>query len=424
MSRVLSIADGVARVSGLPDARMRELVTLPDGGAGLITALESDAVIVELLDGDRPAPLVGEAVTRTGRLVDVPVGATLRGRVIDPLGRPLDGGPPVPDDAPRRCLHARAPLFSERASWGPMLWTGHPEIDLLRPPPRGQVKAIYGPPGSGKTTLAIDTVLYHRDAPDLDVIWVGVGQDQSSVAAAAAVLRAHGAGDRVTFITAPATSPALVRLAPLAGISIAEASRAAGRHALLVWDLVRPATMRPQLYSVVERAGATRTGTITAFLLFESAPYLDNAADDVIALDGRTRRLDILASGVTHRRFGSPLRGWGFNFPSVLLQHAELTANQNDLERLAYGERVLAAIAPRPYAPVPIEETIVTAYAVYRNKLGSADATTLLAHLRAKEASLLASIRAAEGLKGHLESLLDAALRRAVVVHAKREGAM
>jgi F-type H+-transporting ATPase subunit alpha len=232
--RVEDIADGVAMISGLTDARLDELLRFDGGQFGFAQVLEPDRIGCVLLDAAH-ALQAGNAVRGTGDVVRVPVGPGLMGRIVDPLGRPLDGKGPVLADASLPVERA-APSITDRALVTDPVQTGVLVVDTLFALGRGQRELIVGDPATGKTTLAIDTIIAQRDT-DMICIYVAVGQKTSAVRRAIDALQTHGAFDRcIVVVAGPATPPGLQWIAPFAGMTMAEYFRDAGGHALIVID--------------------------------------------------------------------------------------------------------------------------------------------------------------------------------------------
>lgn len=232
--RVLSAADGIARVTGLRGARLNELLHFDDGRLGYAAGLQADSLACVLLDDSRRLR-AGEAVLRSGDVVRVPVGPALLGRVVDPLGRPLDDGGPIeasdwlPAERP-------APGILDRDLVHEPVHTGTLAVDALFPLGRGQRELIIGDRGTGKTALALDALLAQRDT-DLVCVYISVGQKSESAAAVIAALKHHGAFERCIVVVASGTdAPGLQWLAPFAGFSMAEYFRDRGGHALVVVD--------------------------------------------------------------------------------------------------------------------------------------------------------------------------------------------
>jgi F-type H+-transporting ATPase subunit alpha len=231
---VTSIATGIAKVSGLPNVGFDELVTFPGGVLGMAFNVDQDEIGVVLL-GDYARLNAGDEVERTGRVMDVAVGDGLLGRVIDPLGRPLDGKGPVAAGE-RRPIERPAPHIMDRAPVTVPLQTGLKVIDALIPVGRGQRELILGDRQTGKTTIAIDTILNQRDQ-NVVCVYCAIGQRASAVAKAVATLREMGAMDHtVLVVTEGNDPPGLAFIAPYAATSIAEYFMEQGRDVLIVYD--------------------------------------------------------------------------------------------------------------------------------------------------------------------------------------------
>ncbi|MFC0203293.1 F0F1 ATP synthase subunit alpha [Novosphingobium soli] len=234
IGRVESIGDGVAMVSGLPDARLDELLYFARGQTGFVHTLDRDRIGCVLLD-DATEVEAGDTVTGSGEVVRVPVGEALLGRVVDPLGRPLDGGTPI---RARRFdpVERPAPAIIERDLVVQPVQTGTLAIDAMFAIGRGQRELILGDRATGKTALAVDTIINQRTS-DMICVYVAIGQKSSAVARAIDQVRRHGAPDRTIFVVAsPAAAPGLQWIAPFAGFTMAEYFRDGGGHALVVLD--------------------------------------------------------------------------------------------------------------------------------------------------------------------------------------------
>jgi len=231
---IASIATGIAKVSGLPGVGFEELLTFPGGVSGIAFNVDEDEIGVVLL-GDYWHLHAGDEVRRTGRVMDVAVGDALLGRVIDPLGRPLDGKGAVaaaghlPIERPAAHIMDRAPVTLP-------LQTGIKVIDALIPIGRGQRELILGDRQTGKTAIALDTILNQR-GQDVVCVYCAIGQRASAVAKAVAVLRERGALEyTVVVVTEGNDAPGLAYIAPYAATSIAEHFMEAGRDVLIVYD--------------------------------------------------------------------------------------------------------------------------------------------------------------------------------------------
>ncbi len=231
---ILQVSTGIARVSGLPGVGFEELVAFRGGGFGIAFNLDEDEVGVVLL-GDYTHLHAGDEVTRTGRVMDVPVGDGLLGRVIDPLGRPLDGLGAVSTNSRLPIERPAAPIM-DRAPVTVPLQTGLKVVDALIPVGRGQRELILGDRQTGKTAIALDTILNQR-GKDVLCVYCAIGQRASAVAKAVAVLREKGALDyTVVVVTEGNDPPGLAYIAPYAATSIAEHFMEQGRDVLIVYD--------------------------------------------------------------------------------------------------------------------------------------------------------------------------------------------
>ncbi len=252
VGRVLEVGDGIARVYGLSGVMASEMVEFSNGASGMAFNLEENSVGVIIL-GDYLTISEGDEVRSTGQILSVPVGDAVIGRVLDPLGNPLDGkGPVVTSD--RRPVEIIAPGVAERQPVCEPMQTGIKAIDAMTPIGRGQRELIIGDRKTGKTTIAIDTILNQRET-GVKCFYVAVGQKDSSVAGVIEVLRKYGAMDYTTVIAAGASSPApLQYVAPYAGCAMAEHFMHQGGHALCVYDdLSKQAVAYRQLSLLMRR---------------------------------------------------------------------------------------------------------------------------------------------------------------------------
>ena len=231
---VLQVGDGIARVYGLDDVMASELVEFPGGVLGIALNLEEDNVGCILLGPDAGIE-EGDRVRSTGRIAETKVGEALFGRVVTPLGAPLDDKGPLETELTRR-VEVKAPGVVERQPVFEPLHTGIKAIDAMTPIGRGQRELIIGDRQTGKSAIAIDTIINQRDA-DVRCVYVAVGQKMSTVRRVAAVLEQHGALEYTCIVAASASDPAAVQyLAPYAGCAIGEQMRDTGGHALIVYD--------------------------------------------------------------------------------------------------------------------------------------------------------------------------------------------
>src|ERR671924_484786 len=239
IGRVLETGDGIARIAGLPHCMALELLEFPHDLLGLSFNLEEDEIGAIIL-GDAALLQEGDSVRQTRRVLSVPVGDGMLGRVVDALGRPLDDKGPVNEEA-YRALEIQAPSVVERQKVSEPLMTGIKAIDSMTPIGRGQRELIIGDRQTGKTTIGVDTIINQRQYWGTDqqvkCIYVAVGQKASSVASIVATLEEHGAMDYTVVVVAGASEPAPFRyLAPYSGCAIGNHWMYKGEHALIVYD--------------------------------------------------------------------------------------------------------------------------------------------------------------------------------------------
>lgn len=231
---VAYIGDGIARAHGLENVMSGELLNFENGSYGMAQNLESTDVGIIIL-GDFTDIREGDTIRRTGKIMEVPVGESLIGRVVDPLGRPVDGLGEIHTDKTRP-VEAPAPGVMQRKSVSEPLQTGLKAIDALVPLGRGQRELIIGDRQTGKTTIAIDTILNQKDQ-DMICIYVAIGQKESTVRTQVETLRQYGALDYTIVVTASASQPSpLLFLAPYTGVAMAEEFMYQGKHVLIVYD--------------------------------------------------------------------------------------------------------------------------------------------------------------------------------------------
>ncbi|HEX5613906.1 MAG TPA: F0F1 ATP synthase subunit alpha [Acidimicrobiia bacterium] len=234
VGRVLEVGDGIARVSGLPHAAVNELLEFEGGTLGLALNLEEDTIGAVIL-GEPDSVEEGMGVTATGRILDVAVGDGLLGRVVNALGQPIDGKGPIPQDHIRR-LEVQAPGIVGRKPVHEPLQTGIKAIDAMTPIGRGQRELIIGDRKTGKTTVAIDTIL-NQKGQGVKCIYVAIGQKGSTVAQTVATLEEHGAMEYTVVVSAPASDQAVFKyIAPYSGCAMGQHWMETGDHALVVYD--------------------------------------------------------------------------------------------------------------------------------------------------------------------------------------------
>ncbi len=231
---VLQVGDGIARIYGLEDAMAGELIEFPGGVIGMLFNLEEDNVGA-ILFGEDTFIKEGDIVKRTGNIARVPVGDALIGRVVDPIGKPLDGKGPIATNK-FRSLEGRAPNVVERQPVKEPVQTGIKAIDAMIPIGRGQRELIIGDRQTGKTAILIDTIINQKNT-DLYCIYVAIGQKSSNVAAVVKILEKYGAMDYTTVVSAPADTPASLQyIATYTGCAIGEELMYNGKHVVVMYD--------------------------------------------------------------------------------------------------------------------------------------------------------------------------------------------
>ena len=259
VGRVLSVGDGIARVYGLDNIQAGEMVEFPGGIRGMALNLEADNVGCVIFGSDRDIK-EGDTVKRTNAIVDVPVGPKLLGRVVDALGNPIDGKGPI-EYIERRVADVKAPGIIPRKSVHEPMATGLKSVDAMIPIGRGQRELIIGDRQTGKTAIALDTILNQKSyneanpANKLHCFYVAVGQKRSTVAQLVKKLEEAGAMEYCTIIAATASDPAPMQfLAPYAGTAMAEYFRDNGMHALIIYDdLTKQAVAYRQMSLLLRR---------------------------------------------------------------------------------------------------------------------------------------------------------------------------
>jgi F-type H+-transporting ATPase subunit alpha len=231
---ILKVGDSIATVYGLRNAMSGELLEFPGGLTGMVLNLEENSVGVALFGSDKGIK-EGDTVRRTGRIASVPIGEELVGRVVDALGNPIDGKGAITTKQTRN-IESGVPNVLARQSVYEPLMTGIKAIDAMIPIGRGQRELIIGDRQTGKTAIAIDTII-NQKGKGVYCFYVAIGQKQSSVAGVFEVLNRHGAMEYTTIISASADAPAALQyIAPYAGVSMAEYFLYSGRHALIIYD--------------------------------------------------------------------------------------------------------------------------------------------------------------------------------------------
>ena len=250
---IISVGDGIARIHGLDKAMAGELLEFPGGISGMVLNLEEDNVGAAILGEDNENIKEGSTVKRTGRIVEVPVGPALIGRVVDAIGQPIDGKGPI-NTTEFSKVEIKAPGIVQRKSVHEPMQTGLKAIDSMVPIGRGQRELIIGDRQTGKTAVAMDTII-NQKGKNLLCIYVAIGQKRSTVAQVVSKLTEHGAMDYTIVVAATASEPAPLQfIAPYTGVTMGEYFRDKSKHALIIYDdLSKQAVAYRQLSLLLRR---------------------------------------------------------------------------------------------------------------------------------------------------------------------------
>jgi len=472
---VISVGDGIARVYGLDGAMAGELLELPHDVFGLALNLEDDNVGCVLM-GEVHYIKEGDEVKRTGRILDIPVGPGLVGRVVDPLGRPLDGKGPV-DSNERYPLERTAPGVIYRQPVKEPMQTGIKAIDSMIPIGRGQRELVIGDRQTGKTAVILDSIINQKGTGNI-CIYVAIGQKGSTVAQVVATLEKHGAMDHTVIVSATASEPApLQYLAPYGGCAIGEYFMYNGQHAVCFYDdltkhaqayreisllLRRPPGREAYpgdvfcLHSrLLERAAKLRDdeggGSLTALPVIETqmgdvSAYIPtnviSITDGQIFLEtdlfyaGQRPAVNV---GISVSRVGGnaqtkAMKKIAGSLRLDLAQFRELAAFAqfgSDLDKatqrqLARGERLMEILKQGQYKPIPVEEQIVAVYAGTKGHMDRIKVSAVLAfepslyrYARENGADVLETILTTGELSGETEEKLTALIVAAVDLFLK-----
>src|SRR4051812_28309231 len=409
---VLSVADGIARIHGLENCMAFEMLELPHDVTGLALNLESDNVGAVLF-GDWQRIVEGDTVKRTGHLLDIPVGEELLGRIVDPLGRPLDGKGDV-ETSQMRPAEFKAPGVVQRQPVTEPMQTGLKAIDSMIPIGRGQRELIIGDRQTGKTAIAVDTIINNKDS-DVICVYVAIGQRMATVVQLAETLAEAGAMDNTIIVAAPADEAAPIKfMAPYAGCAMAEHFLYNGRHALCVYDdLTKHAYAYRQMSLLLRRPPGREAYPGDVFYLHSrlleravklnddlgggsltALPVIETQAGDVSAYiptnvisitDGQIfLEASLFFSGVrpainvgiSVSRVGgnaqiSPMKKVAGRLKLELSQYRDLEAFAQfgsdldpDTQRtLARGERLVATLNQKERSPLSVEDQVVQVFA-------------------------------------------------------------
>lgn len=462
---VINVGDGIARVHGLENAMQGELLEFANGVVGMALNLEESNVGVVIL-GPYTDIREGDQVKRTGRIMEVPVGEALLGRVVNALGQPVDGKGPI-NTTEFRAIESPAPGVIDRKSVHEPMQTGIKAIDSMVPIGRGQRELIIGDRQTGKTTIAIDAIINQKDT-GVKCIYVAIGQKQSTVANVVETLRRHGALDYTIVVTASASEPSpLLYLAPYAGCSMGEYFMYKGEHVLVIYDdLSKQAAAYRELSLLLRRPPGREAYPGDVFYLHSrlleraaklsdklgggsltALPFIETQASDVSAYiptnvisitDGQIfLEADLFYSGqrpavnvgISVSRVGGSaqlkaMRKVAGTLRLDLAAYRELQAfsqfgsdlDKSTVARLNRGARTMEILKQGVNQPMPVEKQVISIYTVVKGHLDEIALEDILrfeqeflAFLDSKYPNIGASIRDTKDLAADNEkALVDA----------------
>ncbi|GBG10223.1 ATP synthase subunit alpha [Paenibacillus agaridevorans] len=464
---VINVGDGIARVHGLENAMQGELLEFANGVVGMALNLEESNVGVVIL-GPYTDIREGDQVKRTGRIMEVPVGDELLGRVVNPLGQPLDGKGPT-NTTHTRAIESPAPGVIDRKSVHEPMQTGIKAIDAMVPIGRGQRELIIGDRQTGKTAIAIDAII-NQKGNGVKCIYVAIGQKQSTVANVVETLRRHGAMDYTIVVTASASEPApLLFLAPYAGVSMAEYFMYKGEHVLIVYDdLSKQAAAYRELSLLLRRPPGREAYPGDVFYLHSrlleraaklsdklgggsitALPFIETQASDVSAYiptnvisitDGQIfLESDLFYSGqrpavnvgISVSRVGGSaqikaMKKVAGTLRLDLAAYRELQAfaqfgsdlDKSTLARLNRGARTMEILKQGVNVPMPVEKQVMSIYTAVKGHLDDVAIENIgrferefLAFLDSNHPEIGASIRDTKDLVADNEKALVAAIQ-------------
>ncbi|MBQ8172751.1 MAG: F0F1 ATP synthase subunit alpha [Mailhella sp.] len=464
---VMYVGDGIARVYGVRNAMLMELLEFPGGLMGMVLNLEEDNVGVALL-GDDTGIREGDPVKRTGRIFSVPVGPAVAGRVLNPLGQPLDGLGPV-EGSEIRPVELKAPGIMQRKSVHEPMVTGIKAIDAITPIGRGQRELIIGDRQVGKTAICVDAILAQKGT-GVHCFYVAIGQKKSTVALVAETLRQHGAMEYTTIVSAAASESApLQYIAAYSGCTMAEYYRDNGQHALIIYDdLSKQAVAYRQMSLLLRRPPGREAFPGDVFYLHSrlleraaklsdelgagsltALPVIETQAGDVSAYiptnvisitDGQVFLETNLFNagirpainvGISVSRVGGAaqikaMKQVAGTLRLDLAHYREMAAFAqfgSDLDQatkaiLDRGARMTELLKQPQYQPMPTEEQVASIYAASRGFLDDIEVADVLPFeagmlemLRSEKPDILADIRERKKLDDDLEARLTAAIK-------------
>ena len=467
---VLSIADGIARIHGLENAMSFEMLDLPHGVTGLALNLESDNVGAVLF-GEWEKVVEGDTVKRTGRLLEIPVGDDLLGRIVTPLGQPLDGKGPI-ESTEMRPAEFKAPGIVQRQSVKEPLQTGIKAVDAMIPIGRGQRELIIGDRQTGKTAIAIDTIINNKDSGVISV-YVAIGQRMATVVGIAQTLADAGALDSTIIVAASADEAAPIKfMAPYAGAAMAEYFLYKGGSTLVVYDdLTKHAYAYRQMSLLLRRPPGREAYPGDVFYLHSrlleravklsddlgggsmtALPIIETQAGDVAAYiptnvisitDGQiflepklffSGVRPAINVGISVSRVGSsaqiaPMKKVAGRLKLELSQYRDLEAfaqfgsdlDADTQKTLARGERLVKMLNQGERSPLPVELQVAQVYAATNGYLDRVNVDRvvefneqLTSRLRSESGDLLEKIKGGdwsdetqEGLKSQIKDFAD-----------------
>jgi F-type H+-transporting ATPase subunit alpha len=463
---VLSVGDGIARLHGLENAMAGELLEFPGGIMGMVLNLEADNVGAAIL-GDDVHIKEGDTVKRTNRIVQVPVGDQMLGRVVDSIGQPVDGKGPL-NAKDFRVIEVVAPGIIMREPVKEPLQTGIKAIDSMIPIGRGQRELIIGDRQTGKTAIGVDTIINQKNT-DVKCIYVAVGQKRSTVAQVVATLERFGAMDYTTVVSATASDPAPMQyIAPYSGVSMGEYFRDNGQHSLIIYDdLSKQATAYRQLSLLLRRPPGREAFPGDVFYLHSrlleraakmgdthgggsltALPIIETQAGDVSAYiptnvisitDGQIfLSTDLFYSGVrpavnvglSVSRVGGnaqikAMKQVAGSLRLDLAQFRELEAFAqfgSDLDKvtqaqLARGTRLVEILKQDQYQPMPVEKQVMIIFAGTNGYVDEYDPRALgeyekqlLSHVESNHPEILSELREKKQISSDLEATMKKTL--------------
>ena len=463
---VLSVGDGIARVYGVQNAMSMELLEFPGGLLGMVLNLEEDNVGVALL-GEDTGIKEGDPVKRTGRIFSVPIGDAVMGRVLNPLGMPVDGLGPV-EATEFSAVEVKAPGIIARKSVHEPMVTGIKAIDAMTPIGRGQRELVIGDRQTGKTAICIDAILAQKNS-DVHCFYVAIGQKRSTVALVADTLRKHGAMEYTTIISATASEPApLQYIAAYSGCTMAEYYRNNGKHALIVYDdLSKQAVAYRQMSLLLRRPPGREAYPGEVFYLHSrlleraakvndslgagsmtALPIIETQAGDVSAYiptnvisitDGQVYLEPNLFNagirpainvGLSVSRVGGSaqikaMKQVAGTMRLDLAQYRELAAfaqfgsdlDKSTKQKLERGARLVELLKQPQYQPMPTQEQVVSMYAATRGFMDDVPVASVQAFerdfldfIRGAKSDILDDIVARKVLDADLEARLKDAI--------------